>query len=256
MSQEPHIPAVAYGMKVAIDLREQSMRLGRHTSCFALFAVLYLGFPRLQAQAQEVATRTHGTVGRNQSAARIWENNQIRVAIPNDWKVSTARGALILSKQSYTLRIGYSAEHASGITGGRFIEAFSVPWQNADDGWTCSMYMSQMPLPANRQLLFMSLVLDTGNETVREHCGIAKDLGGWDKGTYRGDRRWFGGYFTTGSGGWFFSSECGEMLYTLVPGAKRAIDLPDADDLDLKEIINEAIDIVTSIKYKGCPPVG
>jgi len=72
-----------------------------------------------------------------------------------------------------------------------------------------------------------------------------------------GERRWFGGYFTTEDGGWFFESEgdaCGEKAYTLTFEADSPDMLPVMGDSQLRRIIHEAIDIVDSIHYKRCPP--
>ena len=109
--------------------------------------------------------------------------------------------------------------------------------------------------------MFNNLIVDSGLSEVRQNCRIRKDLGNWvDQDTsesFVGERRWFGGYFTTEDGGWFFESEgdaCGEKAYTLTFEADSPDMLPVMGDSQLRRIIHEAIDIVDSIHYKRCPP--
>ncbi len=134
----------------------------------------------------------------------IYENDEIKAVIPATWKASAAKGALLLTKEGYVLRIACNTQQTRGIMGGRFIEVFSVPWLDTDDGGTCSMYVSEVPQPASRALLFINMILQTGDSNVSEHCGIRKDLG----------RRWFAGYLST-------ASNVGFSHRTATPAAKK-----------------------------------
>lgn len=174
----------------------------------------------------------------------------------------------MLERSGYRLSLGYDTGHASGIEGGRFIEAFSMGWSGLEDAWTCSGYLREFPQPASRQLIFINLILDTGDARVRENCAIPKELGVWtEKGgakEYKGTSRWFGGYFRAAEGGYFFDSkgaDCGLKAYTLTSDAAAPAQFPIADspmfqtNPALENVIREAIDIVNSIQYKRCPPI-
>jgi hypothetical protein len=222
--------------------------------------------------------------------AIVYEDKEIRVVIPSGWSVvpesaikrpdgpamslgnsvSQGAGKLILETSRYTLGIAYNTSHASGVEGGRFIEAFNIPWPGIDDAWTCSGQLREYPQPASRHLIFINLIVETGDEKVRENCAIQKELGSWrekdgqkEKEYDYGDRRWFGGYFTTEYGGYFFGGDsdgCGLKAYTLTSQATTPDGLPIADipnqdnNHELEKTIQEAIDIVNSIQYKRCAP--
>jgi hypothetical protein len=175
--------------------------------------------------------------------------------------VSEADGKIVLEKGGYVLGIAYHTDHASGIEGGRFIEIFNIPWPDIDDVWTCSLYLRGSVYPASRILTFTNLVIDSGEDEVRGNCGIRQDLGSWKvkdgSRVFEGERRWFGGYFTTANGGWFFDSQgsgCGLKAYTLTYRANLPNQLPTPDDPQLNLVTEEAIDLVNSIHYKRCPP--
>lgn len=217
---------------------------------------------------------------------RTYEDREIKVVIPAGWKIvpdaalkepggpgmslgnsiSGAHRKLILAKKEYTLGIAYNTDHASGIVGGRFIEIFNIPWPGMDDIWNCSMYLGEYPQPASRNLIFVNLIVDSGDEKVRANCPIQTGLGKWTERdgqrTYQGERRWFGGYFRATEGGYFFGgngADCGLKAYTLTSQATSPNELPDAgnpilDVPELKRVIGEAIDIVNSIHYKRCSP--
>jgi hypothetical protein len=214
----------------------------------------------------------------------IYEDSEIRVKIPLGWRImpsadvknpeltpalgNGARGPLTLEKDGFILALAYHTSQASGVIGGRFIEVFSIPWLDTDEAWTCSGSLEKDPWPASRQLLFVNLILDSGDEHVRERCGIQKDLGSWieknGKKEYDyGDRRWLGGYFTGEEGGFFFAGgddKCAEKTYTLTTEAKVPEALPIANESSqnnnplLEKMVGEAIDIVNSIDYKKCKP--
>lgn len=206
-----------------------------------------------------------------------YEDLEVRLPIPRGWKVASASkvtqqspnvsGVLVLEKGAYRLKLGYHQGHASGIIGGRFIEAFEFGWPGLDDIANCAMYLGGFPEPANRNLIFINLILDIGDPKVQENCGIPHSLGYRleKNGTTRfgGERRWFGGYFTTAEGGYFFGSNdenCDFKAYTLTPKATVPNQFPEAEtpipenNPDLARTIQEAIDIVNSIHYKRCAP--
>jgi len=248
----------------------------KRVAAFTAAGVVTCGLAvEMQAQTQSVKSDANAERSSQMSRmpARVYEDDEIKVVIPAGWTISSgdrsaAQSAsiggdhrLLLVNNRYTLELAYDTDHASGVNGGRFIEAFTIPWLDEDDAWDCSLHIRGKPQPVNRALMFMNLILDSGDASVREKCGIQKDLGYWTEngGTkiFVGERRWFGGYFTTAAQSWFFESrgdDCGEKAYTLTSKAKTPDELPDENDSGLKKIINEAITIVDSIHYKRCPP--
>ena len=221
--------------------------------------------PDLKTQSQRKKDSTR--------PAKVYEDEYVRIPIPHGWKVlkvgspddpsaahppavagtfipEPGKGILIESK-GYTLTLAYRTGHASPIIGGRIIEVFDIPWlQGIDDGWACSTSMLKVPQRANHGLELVNLVLDGEDSHVQEFCGIQKD------GTALA-RCWFAGYFTTADEEFFFDSQgagCPEKAYTLTSTARTPAELPAPNDLALRKIIGEAIDIVASIRYKRCPP--
>ena len=208
----------------------------------------------------------------------MYEDREIQLRIPTGWRIlpsETSRrdardtaGRLSLEKNGYKLSLGYHVGHTSGIIGGRFIEAFDLDWPGLDDAWTCSGYLTEDPQPASRNLMFVNVIVDTGDPKVRENCGIPKNLGVWTKTQgvkekqYVGEKRWFGGYFRSTEGGYFFGGNddgCQFKAYTLTSEARVPDELPDAGNPllqvpELQSIVQEAIDIVNSIHYKRCAP--
>ena len=253
-----------------------SFQVRTRFACLWLVVVVVCGLT-IQTCAQVGSRKSKQTKSRVSRRAAVYEDAEVRIVIPRAWTVVTsdgsgtgpfvnlgssvvdAEGKVLLTKAGYTLGIAYNTEQASGIEGGRFIEVFNIPWTDADDAWTCSLYLTGNPQPASRVLIFINLTANTGDPKVQENCGIAKDLGHWtsDHKDLVGEQRWFAGYFTTAPGRWFFKSDgsgCGEKAYTLTTWAKRPEDLPNFDDPALVEIVKEAIHIVDSIHYKRCPP--
>jgi len=250
-------------------------RVLRRVTVAAMMAAGLYGFA---APAYAQVSNAERKEGHNQHATRerltTYEDREIKVVIPRGWRIVQASGAkagageVALGKASYTLRLAYHTEHASGIEGGRIVEAFDIPWPGIDDAWTCAVYLREDPQPASRHLIFINLIVDTGDEDVRKNCAIPKELGSWSEKDGRkeydyGDRRWFGGYFRTEYGGYFFGGNedgCGLKAYTLISQAKTPERLPIADianqnnNPELTKIIQEAIDIVNSIQYKRCAP--
>ena len=219
-----------------------------------------------------------------QTTPSVYEDDEVRIPIPPGWSratgnypsigpslvngaevvgnsVSQAERKLLLQKDGYTLALAYRTGHASGAEGGRFIEAFNIPWLDPTQAETCSDLFTKVPQPANRTLLFENLVLNTGDVAVRAKCGIPKDLATWVGEDLAkriiGERRWYAGYFTTDRGYFFDESGdeiCQSKVYSLTTAAKTPQQLPAAEDAHLEAIIQEAIDIVNGIQYKRCAP--
>ncbi|MBV9762807.1 MAG: hypothetical protein JO340_19770 [Acidobacteriaceae bacterium] len=215
--------------------------------------------------------------------AETYEDDQVRIAIPAGWTRATGgypslepyrmHGTavvgssvlqtsphLLLQKDGYTLALAFSTSHASGADGGRFIEAFNIPWLDADQAWTCGLILTYIPQPASRALLFENMVVDAGDPNVRAKCRIPREIaemfGPAANKPFSGERRWYGGYFTTRRGYFFDGGRpgCGSKLYSLTSAAKTPDQLPAIDDPRLAQITGEAIDIVDSIQYKRCAP--
>jgi len=67
----------------------------------------------------------------NGKKLRVFENEYVRIPIPADWTVdskSSEGGILTLLKDNFRLSLSYNTAQSSGIVGGRFGEAFRVPW--------------------------------------------------------------------------------------------------------------------------------
>jgi len=227
----------------------------------------------VHAQTHPLESKHASSPSFEQRSPNVYEDREVKVLIPAGWSIlsnqreKSSEGRLLLEKTGYTLSLAYHASQASGIEGGRFIEVFNIPWPGLDDAWTCSGYLREAPWPASRHLIFINVIVETGDPKVRENCGIQKELGYWSEKDghkeYDGDRRWFGGYFTTESRGYFFGGNddgCGLKAYTLTSQATTLERLPIADipnqnnNPALEKIINQAIDIVNSIRYKQCKP--
>jgi hypothetical protein len=233
--------------------------------------------PPQQRPVQELTTRG------NLPSPKVYEDNEVKIPIPSGWSVvvpesrpiskgdypSVAQifapapgNGLFLSKRNYILILAYETGHASGVTGGRFIEVFQIPWiDDPFEGVDCGSLLQRNPQPVNDTLKFINLILNPADPEVREKCKMLNDLGGrGDDGRARDSfvgQKWFAGYFTTARGGWFFESDgidCGQKSYILTSAAKTSYELPVADSPDLKNVLKEAIDIVASIRYKRCPP--
>lgn len=208
----------------------------------------------------------------------IYEDNEIKVVVPADWKQITVPNSpddpafrriaarlwvrlpptgtgLVLAKGRYTLVLRFQSGHASGIEGGRFIEAFRIPWlEDSDDMRVCSGYLWKRPQPANRELIFINYWLSPFKPELLRACGIPEEF---DKRRGMAERPWLAGYFTTAELSWFFHSEgagCRMRTYTLTSDAETPQQLPDALDPTLQKVIAQAIHIVDSIQYKRCSP--
>jgi hypothetical protein len=207
----------------------------------------------------------------------IYEDSEIRLTVLPDWNVAAesrverltkpASGVLVLERGGYRLKLAYHTDHASGIIGGRFVEAFDFGWPGLEDPWNCSLYLQPDPQPVSRRLILINLILDTGDEKVQQNCGIPRSLGFWHSrnGTkeFVAERRWFGAYFTPAEGEYFWGGNtdgCGFKSYTLTPTKSVPGQFPDAGNPILgnvpgiEQTIRRAIDIVNSIQYKRCSP--
>jgi hypothetical protein len=273
-----HSAAVALGyfaynlIKILLEAEERGVRKSGVNQTWMGYAVpTVTGFTNLRFCLLFVAVISGRTLAQSgapghRAKPEIYEDDEVKIAIPVGWSRSVPRhpeGQLFLEKDGYTLALIYQAGHASGGTGGRFIEAFKMPWLNVDDAWTCSTVLNDFPQPASRTLLFRNILINTADPHVRTQCGILKDLGQEVSLPRDGKRiesqRWFAGYFTSGMGGFFFDesdlrSGCLSKVYKLTSPAQKPEQLPLPEDANLRRIIQESIDIVNSIDYKRCEP--
>ena len=225
-----------------------------HRSHLLIWSLLvtWLSFPLLLVCQQSPTTLKR--------VPTIFEDEYVRIPIPDGWSIvqdggdEPELGRLVLRKNGFRLSIAYHTSHASGVIGGRFIEAFTIPWLDTDQAWGCSGAFASVPQPANLALMFINLYLQTDLASTRERCGIEKALT-----AHESAERWFGGYFTTREGEWFFESQdgccCNELKsYTLTADAQLPTQLPSRGDPALARVIRQAIAIVNSIHYKKFPP--
>lgn len=225
----------------------------------------------LEASAQTGQSKSDNAI-HHKTPPNVYEDSEIRVAVPHSWRVVFSggkdAGELLLAKDPYRLELKYHTSQASGIVGGRITEIFEIPWPNPVDVSDCMTHLAGYTYPAGRDLMFVSLTLDTADPKARKDCGILKPAGKWIKKDGKrqhddGDRRWFGGYFTTKFAGYFFGKSqdgCGEKAYTLTSTAIKAEQLPVSSipnqdsNPGLEKAIQEAIDIVDAVHYKKCSP--
>ncbi len=239
-----------------------------HSIAIAVAITLSIAAPTYAGQTS-VASKHRGTA----KSLKVYEDSEIKVTIPTGWSILLSpkdkahEGTLVLEKPEYQLSLAYHADHASGIDGGRLVEILEIPWEQDDAGVNCSGYLRREPWPASRNLIFINLVVDSGDPRVQENCDIKGGLGSWTEKAgqkeYDGDARWLGGYFAAEYGGYFFGGNdggCGLKAYTLTSKARMPDQLPIADipnqnnNPALEKIIQEAIDIVNSIQYRRCSP--
>jgi hypothetical protein len=249
------------------------------TRLFAVFTIASACVVSAEARTAPTQPKQSPTSRSSRESQKVYEDHEIEVAIPTGWKIpplpkemspksaNDAPRTLALEKDGYTLRLAYHTAHASGIEGGRLIEAINIAWGDVDDAGTCGGFIQEEPQPASRSLMFVNLTIDSSDPKAREVCAIQEDLGFWTvidgMKMYDGYRRWVGGYFRTLDGGYFFGGDsdgCGLKSYTLTSQATAPDRLPIPDNPRfnnnpaLQKIIQEAIDIVGSVRYKRCSP--
>jgi len=227
--------------------------------------------------AGEISRRSSESGARARGAS-VYEDSELKLTIPAGWERVTVPAladdpvflrmparrwvhlpptgtGLVLANGRYTLVLKFESGHASGVEGGRFIEAFNIPWiEDSSNVWSCSGRLWKRPQPVNRELIFLNYWLMAGTPEDRRVCGIPEEP---DERRGMADRPWLAGYFTTAELSWFFHSEgagCPMRTYTLTSDARTPQELPDALDPTLQKTITEAIHIVNSIQYKRCPP--
>ncbi len=204
------------------------------------------------------------------SPFKAYEDNDFRLLMPSGWRVSqidrpfaslntenpgvaqfpTRGHGLLLVKNGYTLAWNNDAGQTSPISGGRFFEAFRIPWlDDVANAQACGARLLEDHGQSAGRVQFFNLTFDSLSDEDRKTCGIPEGL--------EIKNRWFAGYFTTAKGVWLFDStgmSCREKAYTLTSAAKSPSELPDSKDPTLQKIIKEAKEIVSSIHYKRCPP--
>lgn len=247
-----------------------------------------LGFGAVSSAQSTAAVSIPSRVPRqrhNHAPPSFFENAEIGIHIPPGWSVSVPdydpysktqfpsmtafnalagldpRSGLILTKNGYTLALAYETGHTSGVEGGRFEEEFRMPWIEDDQGSECSLHFKTSQHPVDGALIFTDLILDPSNPDVRKVCVLPENFANKanGKGSKRlmGKHRWFAGSFSTATQGWFMDSSnpyCADKAYALTSPATTPNELPLAEDPALKNIVNEAIGIVGSIRYKRCAP--
>jgi hypothetical protein len=230
-------------------------------------------------------TRRESIAGRSLEPQSFFENVELKLQIPPGWSIAIPdydsrskaefppmtssialtgldpRSGLVLTKRAYTLVLAYETGHASGISGGRFAEILRIPWLDDGEDGACTDKFQVRNQPVDRTLTFTNLILEQGDPTVLNECGFPDKLAGKQRGGRRKNsavrNRWFAGFFGTATPGWFIESNneyCADKAYFMVSAATDPNQLPFVDDPKLKKIIDEAIEIVASIRYKRCPP--
>ncbi len=227
-----------------------------------------------------------GSATAAKAKSNLYEDDEVKIAIPAGWvrtsgehpflgsSISAADAKLILEKDGYILGLAFRTSHVSGVVGGRFGEAFAIPWLTAipslgqDQPSTCGLALKEIPQPAGRVLMFVNTVIDTANAKTRKECGIPRVFEEWfsppgapQAGKQVTTEKWFGGYFSNGDAGWFLgettdssTETCETKMYSLTTSAERPEQLPSPQNAHLESIIQESIDIVDSIQYKRCAP--
>lgn len=208
------------------------------------------------------------------SASGHYEDEYFSIRFPQSWRIArtdltparlfaehpgvtqfpTTGNGVLLVRDGYTLALANSAGQTSGIQGGRFFEVFGMPWlmgRDISEVWDCDVRLREEPGPANNgQLRSFNIIFKSLDSAGRKVCGIPENL--------RVEGRWFAGYYSTTQGSWLFDGDgtnCPEKAYTLTTHARTPDQLPFVDDPALRRVLNEAMSIVASIRYKRCAPL-
>jgi hypothetical protein len=227
--------------------------------------VIARNLSRPSTQAQNAHTRVAAD-------ANLYEDGSVSFVVPVGWHIEkTFRrvddpaqphppavpetfvpgpdDGILLTTNGYTLTLAYRASHASPLAGGRFVEVFRFPWlEDVSDEWRCDGYLEDVPRGRPKSFRLFDLVFKQPDSAMQTACAIPPEIAG---------RRWFGAYFNTARGHYYFDSEgsdCPQKAYTLTSSAVSFAELPDPSDSTLRSVIDTATKLVSSIHYKSCPP--
>jgi hypothetical protein len=137
---------------------------GKHLSLFLFVAALACGVSaKTHAQEPPQEPKTAKRPQPTGNDTPVFEDSEVKIVIPRGWRIVVRKpdSELVLERGDYKLSIAYHAGPAGPVEGGRFLEAFDIPWPNVDDGSTCALYFDTDVLPASRVLLFKTLIVDT-----------------------------------------------------------------------------------------------
>jgi len=220
------------------------------------------------------------------AAANIYEDDRIRVSIPEGWSLSkptetfmTVSGAsqtqsipgAVLTNGKYKLYLLTHNGQASGAPGGRLgeITEFMSPWLNATE--ICADYINPVPTKITGKLSRVDNYFDLAHPTMPvpsdegpKNCGETSKPGVF----------WYGSYFQqtcpsvaksfeeSDCGGYFLyypdlvgkhvdqPTAADEMVFTIAYDTADPNTTPHQGDPDLQKMLDEASAIVSSIIYK------
>jgi hypothetical protein len=182
----------------------------------------------------------------------------------------------VLKNGNYRLYLLTHKSQTSGIIGGRFAEVVSYvsPWLANDPDIlanNCIGYTQNQTTPVNRKLSRVDMYFNPANVEKKSRQRASEQCG---RPTKQGDL-WYGSYFTEpcpangqptsqrdrGCGGYFLFYENisgkapqqyqdWEMVYALTYNTNSPNGLPLKGDPTLRQVMQEANDIINSIKYK------
>ena len=177
------------------------------------------------------------------SRARTFENDYMRMRVLPGWTVDTSTPALVkVIHGNYILTIDPTWSHASGIIGGRFMEAIQgmlsakAVLERVDlDGFTCADPKAKS-LFINKNLGLGNLYTDRTQQNIDYGCTFPTD----------GKPAWFGSY-TVGEG-----SES-EFLITVAYNSLDVDALPKKGDPELNRMLRDVAAMLRTLVLK--PPI-
>ncbi len=224
------------------------------------------------------------TVSSSAANQQVYEDDRISVAVPSRWsQMSTANvevtkgwrhaepNGFAFSDGTYALYLLTHAEQVSGIVGGRFIEIadYVAPWSDRETG-VCDTFTKQVITKVTDDLSRVDLYFDArhAKELDLARCGnpsVKAVL-------------WYGSYFrqtcppvTSNNccceSGYFLSYPTlahthlasdlypsdYQMVFTLTFRTSNPNNLPHEGDRHLRKFLDEASEVVRSIKYRPFP---
>jgi hypothetical protein len=213
---------------------------------------------------------------KDKGSQNVFEDDRIRVGIPSGWSVQPATetvtgektyqspiGALF-TKDHYKLYLLSHHGQASGVEGGRFSEVveYVSPWIDMSESPWLPCPSQGSEAVTNNKLSRMDLYFDTSHVSKKAlaDCGNPTVKGAL----------WYGSYFSetcqaedspNACGGFFLTyqdlsgkppqdSNEWQMTYALTYDTATPNALPMKGDSELRRVLQEANEIVSSIVYK------
>lgn len=223
---------------------------------FIVFAVLVLGMSGYAAYSLSSWTVeipfVQWSISRP-SPTKVFENEYLKLTIPNDWKYQTVKsGAINILKDNYILYINPNASQASGVEGGRFSEiASGAPGADlvikTHPSNPCGLSESSN---ISNQLVRSDFYINSEMAAKMLNCNAPTDE----------KTVWYFSYVTTKGDGYFgdfskfniFPTDSRrQLVITMTYQASNVNNLPVKSSEQFKKMLSEMTEIVKSIEFKG-----